>query len=328
METEDRTANQCQTDLDKSTIQTPPSATDSDAELLERITMRLDRSRADATCVVEEGTPTHNHLDVDRARKTLRDLAFITPETELARHRAGQAKAREERIRAEEQRREHEARVVWEGKQRSWEAFIEQRGRRYAECKLANYEVTCPSQEAVVKSLREYCEAIKERIATGVNVMLLGPAGTGKDHLTVALARAAISACGGEKDSYNGFSGRFRPGFDIQWSNGPALFGEVRATFDVKGAREDQIIDRLADTSVLYLSDLLPPGGKLTDFQAAIVYQVVDSRYNHIKPTWLTLNVATRCEMEAGLGSAIVDRLIDGALILQCNWPSYRKKAT
>ena len=118
-----------------------------------------------------------------------------------------------------------------------------------------------------------------------------------------------------------------RPGFDVQWSNGPALFGEVRATFDVKGRREDEIIKRLVRAKVLYLSDLLPPGNKLTDYQASITYQVIDARYSDRKPTWLTLNVATRAEMEAGLGAAIVDRVVDGALVLACNWPSYRKAA-
>jgi DNA replication protein DnaC len=341
METENPNGKTCPTDQDKGLTQTPPSALGSDpevteqyrkilsptdAELLERITSRLDRDRTEASRIVNEGALHWNHVRVAEAQKTLRDLAFVTPETEMARYRADQAKAHEERLREDEKRKENEERVIHEGKQSSWKAFIEQRGSRYAECAIRNYEVTCPAQEVVVEALREYCRNIKERIAAGVNVLLLGPAGTGKDHLTVALARAAISECGGEKDSYNGERGGIRLGFNIEWTSGPGLFSALRATFDRKGGGADRILKGLSTAKVLYLSDLMPPSGKLTDFQEETAYEVIDNRYNRRLPTWLTLNVASRSEMEAGLGSAIVERLIDGALILQCNWPSYRKK--
>jgi len=326
METENPNGRPCPADQDTSTTpqeQAPVSPPkDSDAALLERFSARLDHDRAEATRIVEEGPSLHNHIRVAEAQRTLSRLAFVTPETELIRYRAAEVKAREE----EEKRKDNEARVIQEGKQSSWKAFVDQRGERYAECAIRNYEISCPAQEAVVAAVRDYCRNIKQRIAEGTNVLLLGPAGTGKDHLATAVARAAVNECGGAKDTYCGFRGEVHPGFDIQWSNGPALFGEVRDTFDTKGAKEKRIIDRLVRADVLYLSDLLPPGNKLTDFQASIAYQVVDDRYNRGKPTWLTLNVASRAEMEAGLGSAIVDRLIDGAVILQCAWPSYRTR--
>jgi hypothetical protein len=51
----------------------------------------------------------------------------------------------------------------------------------------------------------------------------------------------------------------------------------------------------------------------------------VDYRYSHRKPIWLTLNVADGAEAELRMGAQTVDRLRDGALVLFCNWPSYRK---
>lgn len=53
---------------------------------------------------------------------------------------------------------------------------------------------------------------------------------------------------------------------------------------------------------------------------------VIDSRYRHNRPCWITVNVATRAELEARMGVLLVDRLMENAHCLFYSWPSYRER--
>ena len=81
----------------------------------------------------------------------------------------------------------------------------------------------------------------------------------------------------------------------------------------------------LANTTLFILSDPLPPGGRLSDYQATMLYVILDRRYRECKPIWASVNTVGRDEADARIGAPLVDRLRDGALVLACNWPSHRK---
>jgi DNA replication protein DnaC len=190
----------------------------------------------------------------------------------------------------------------------NWTQLIRERGSRYYECRLANYEAKTDSQKAVVELLQEYVKNIMDNIRDGVNIVLIGPAGTGKDHLLMAMARAAIV-------------------YDrsIDWRNGTSLWVEFRCAIG-GDETEAQVVRRLTSPDVLAISDPVPPRGPLTDYQASMLFDVIDSRYSHKRPTWITLNCASRKEAEDRIGAQVIDRLGHGALVLKCNWPSYRKQ--
>ena len=65
------------------------------------------------------------------------------------------------------------------GKQHcAWEGYIEQRGTRYERCSFYSYEVSTKEQKSAVDKLSAMASSSDLR-----NAILLGPAGTGKDHL-------------------------------------------------------------------------------------------------------------------------------------------------
>ncbi len=136
--------------------------------------------------------------------------------------------------------------------------------------------------------------------------MLFGPKGTGKDHLLVALCRAAIVA------------GKY-----VLWQNGMDLFGDIRDRMDTADS-ERALINRLVAPDVLYLSDPVPPLGNLTEFQSSMMFRILDGRYSRRKPTWCSVNASKGAELESRMGPQNVDRLRDGALSIHCDWPSYR----
>ena len=88
------------------------------------------------------------------------------------------------------------------------------------------------------------------------------------------------------------------------------------------------MIAELVSPHVLVLDDPLPPNGRLSDYQSAMLYRVVDGRYRNLKPTFVSMNVSGPAEADARLSAPVVDRLRHDALCLVCDWPSYRQAWT
>lgn len=233
----------------------------------------------------------------DAIANHLRALPELTPEQCEARDREAMEKQRQER---NKQKRE------------VWRRLTGPMGSRYADCTLQNFTIdgTAPhatAQRTVLVQLGKYAGNILERVADGQGLLLYGPSGTGKDHLLTGLARVAIA---------NELS--------IKWVNGSTLYRSMR---EGMGEDEEKLVSRYIYPKILYLSDPIPPIGSLTPFQASTLFAIIDGRYRGKKATWATMNTADGQEASQRLGSAIADRLRDGAISLNCSWPSHRKGA-
>ena len=180
-------------------------------------------------------------------------------------------------------------------------------GKRLSTATLENYHADTPEQQAILGSVKEYVRNIKERIAEGVGLVLNGPSGNGKDHLLISAARTAVLE-----------------GYIVCWRNGQDLLREFRDRIGTDES-EESLLAPLISADVLVISDPLPPSGSLTDYQASMIYCVLDARYRDCKATWCSMNVTSRKEADNRIGVAIVERMRHGALCLACNWPSYRK---
>jgi DNA replication protein DnaC len=219
----------------------------------------------------------------------------LSPEEQAAR------KAKEAEQAAEDLRRQRSSMI---------HHFLQSIGRRYESARFTNYQITCQAQEDAVNRLKDYRKHMPERVAGGSGIVLLGPPGTGKDHLLVALGGYAIEV----------------HGMTIKWTNGVELYGRFRDRMDRKGDESElDLINELARPDILYISDPLPPNGPLSEFQQTSLYRIIDSRYRHQRPTWCSINVANHDEAVQRMGAATVDRLRDDALTILCNWKSHRQ---
>ena len=205
----------------------------------------------------------------------------------------------EKRAKADAQRIERAAQSI--------ERLHQVAGKRLAMATLDNYHAATPEQATILGTINDYARNIKERIREGVGIVLNGPSGNGKDHLLISAARCAIEA-----------------GAVVCWKNGQDLLREFRDRIGTEES-EESLLAPLISADLLVISDPLPPSGSLTDYQASMIYCVLDSRYRDCKATWCSMNVTSRKEADNRIGVAIVDRLRHGALCLACNWPSYRK---
>jgi DNA replication protein DnaC len=140
-------------------------------------------------------------------------------------------------------------------------------------------------------------------------VVLLGPKGTGKDHLAIALAKLVA----------------METGLAPVWINGLDLFSDMR-TLELSLPEDlgKDIIDPYR-ADILIISDLAPPAGVLSDFCQNSLFKLIDYRYSNRLPTWVTMNVSGGEEAAQRIGHQTVDRLRHGAIVVPCNWPSYRQ---
>lgn len=219
----------------------------------------------------------------------------------------------EQQVERDRVQAENDERKIRESRKNTWAEFCAWRGTRYANATLSGFEVA--RDEAVAKQQRDaldalagYISELPRNVADGRGIVLYGPKGTGKDHLMSAVLRVAVLS----------------HGIDVKWANGMDLFGEFRDLIDGE-ANESKFVKSLASPSILAISDPVPPVGNLTGWQMSQLFRVIDMRYRNMKPIFVTMNATGAGDAESRMSGQIVDRLRDGALVVQCNWPSYRK---
>lgn len=193
---------------------------------------------------------------------------------------------------------------------RAWCDIAARLGKRYTGCTLSSFMVDeIEEKRRAVAAVNGYVSDFTYRVGRGEGAVFFGPPGTGKDHLMVAMIREACKS-----------------GYACEWINGLDFFGGMRDRIDGETS-EARFLGQFARPDILAISDPLPPWGALTEFQAATLFRLIDRRYRDCKPIWVTINVATGAEASDRLGAAVVDRLKERALVVHCNWPSYRGRS-
>ena len=149
------------------------------------------------------------------------------------------------------------------------------------------------------------CEYILRR----ENIIALGNSGTGKSHLAAALV-----------------------GYVIRKLNRPARFMSVSAlsrmileSKDFKKAKytESQVIEAMASLELLVIDEIGVQSG--SDAESRALFDVFNTRYEHMKPTIFISNLQLD-GFAAAVGGRIMSRLReDGGEILSFNWEDCRK---
>jgi DNA replication protein DnaC len=148
-----------------------------------------------------------------------------------------------------------------------------------------------------------------ELVAEGRNIVLSGPAGTGKSHLAIAIAYRAIQ---------NGFEARF-----VQ---ADVLIGELAHA--ARLGTIDDALELYLHPHVLIIDEL----GYLAHVEDAanVLYRVVNERYLKRKPILLTTNkplaALGRVLHDGDLAEAILDRLLERGAHFQMRGRSYRTR--
>lgn len=184
---------------------------------------------------------------------------------------------------------------------------------RFRECSLENWSVGAePGKIKALAMATGFTEAFSENYALGRSVMLLGTVGTGKTHLATAMLQQAL-----REHSQDGLRGLY--------ATAGSIIRDVKATFGNRDRTEASVYADLVRPDLLVIDEVGVQHG--TDFERQVLFEVINGRYEQVKPTIIVSNLGIP-ELRECLGDRAVDRLRDkGGLVVLFRWASARGAA-
>ncbi|VVO30639.1 ATP-binding protein [Pseudomonas fluorescens] len=183
---------------------------------------------------------------------------------------------------------------------------------RFMGCTFGNWEASMPDQVRAHAACEGFVAAFDENYAVGRSVMLLGTVGTGKTHLATAVLQRAIREHG-----HSGLRGLY--------ATAGSIIRDVKATFGNRGRTEADVYADLIRPDLLVIDEVGVQHG--TDFERQVLFEVINGRYEKIRPTLVVSNLGVT-ELRQCLGDRAVDRLRDkGGLVVLFRWASARGAA-
>lgn len=201
----------------------------------------------------------------------------------------------EERIRKEQQRKQYEKKMT--------EAGIPY---RYWEKKFDTYQAKVDSQRKALDKAIQYAENQNNVLKNGISMILYGKPGTGKTHLAISILHRWETS--------------------KKYINARALTRAIRATYGDKTISEQDVIDKYSAYGLLVIDEI----GKqfMTDNERFAMFDIINERYNNVKPTILVTNLALR-DLQDFLGEDTVDRFRErGGEAIKFAWESARRGNT
>jgi DNA replication protein DnaC len=180
---------------------------------------------------------------------------------------------------------------------------------RFMGCTLDNWSAEAPAQVQALAACGGFVEAFGENFAVGRSAMLLGTVGTGKTHLGAAMLQAVI-----REHAHDGLRGLY--------ATAGSIIRDVKATFGNRGRTEADVYADLICPDLLVIDEVGVQHG--TDFERQVLFEVINGRYEKIKPTIVVSNLGVT-ELRQCLGDRAVDRLRDkSGIVVVFRWASAR----
>ena len=163
-------------------------------------------------------------------------------------------------------------------------------------------------QLRVLSIARDFAGAFHRHRRSGTWLLFMGSVGTGKSHLCAAIINDVI-----------------RSGCTALFTKAPRLLREVKDTFHRDSEiSQSEIIARMGEIDLLVIDEVGIQFG--TDTERMILYEILDLRYEAMRPVILTTNITDLKSLEKLLGERIIDRLFEGeSKIVVFEWESYRR---
>jgi len=179
-------------------------------------------------------------------------------------------------------------------------------GKRFMDRTFNTFNKT-KENEPALKRAYDYAINFTDYEEKGKGLLLIGQVGTGKTHLTAAIANYLM----------------FEKAIPVKFGNVTALLGEIKNSYsNEESASESELINVLSKVRLLIIDDLGKE--KRTEWSNNIIYTIINNRYENYKPTIVTTNLSIK-ELENQIGDASVSRLIEMCDGIKMDGLDYRK---
>ncbi len=182
--------------------------------------------------------------------------------------------------------------------------------RRFAVSTFATYRATTPSMTLALETCQGYADNFGEHFQAGRNLLLCGNVGNGKTHLASSIVQQVIRKLGAVA---------------VITSAAEIIRVFKRSMDRNAGYTEGDVIAELADFDLLVIDEVGAQAG--THYELSVLHEVLDRRYQMIKPTVVVSNMDAR-ELGQYIGERALDRLRENkALLAGFTWESERRRA-
>lgn len=176
---------------------------------------------------------------------------------------------------------------------------------RYREKSLKNFVVETNEQSNALNVVSSFVDNAQQNLSLGKCLIFCGGVGTGKTHLTCALANELNAK-----------------GYTAIFTTVSRLIRSVRASWGTK--EEQAVIDSFIEADLLIIDEVGVQAG--SDNEKNILFDVINGRYEQMKSTIVISNLNVKNITEF-LGERVVDRLREnGGTLVPMIGESYRKK--
>lgn len=150
------------------------------------------------------------------------------------------------------------------------------------------------------------------------NLLIQSPkAGNGKTHLSIAMLIEWIKS---KRDKIALISAQVNEGAfsntlvtpSAKFVNFASLMLEVKSSFDSKEETEQKVISKYCNYDILVIDDIGTE--KYSEYVQAVIYTILNTRYEKMKPTIITTNLSS-ADMNSSYGSRILSRVASGVVI-------------
>lgn len=191
---------------------------------------------------------------------------------------------------------------------------------RFADSTFATYRAITPDMVEALEKCQGYANDFGQHYQAGRNLLLTGNVGTGKTHLACSIVRQVIGL--------NAIA--------VITTAAEIIRVFKRSMSRDSGYTEGDVIDELASFDLLVIDEVGAQAG--TAYELAVLHEVIDRRYQLVRPSVLISNLPATSKHEADgkatpsleqyIGARALDRLREnGALLAGFTWASARGRA-
>lgn len=175
---------------------------------------------------------------------------------------------------------------------------------RFAGRTLDNFNASTPEQHVALEISKEFARNFEKHLRNGSGLVFSGMPGTGKSHLAISILQAIMPQhCG-------------------LYTTCMRLIRDVRGTWRRDSDRsESEVLRMFSTVPLLVLDEIGVQYG--TDGEQTILFEVLDSRYQEMKPTILLTN-QDKNGFKEYIGERSFDRLRESSRWVVFDWESYR----